>query len=130
MKFTRIATTQVNIRHLATEDNLARHLDLIDEAKERDVSLIAFPELSVTGHNGSPDVVREAEAADGRIFQTIAKRAAERSIFVSYGFAELYRGTHYNTQALVGPSGLIGLQRKVHASHDEFFLFRQAYDWN
>ena len=25
-----------------------------------------------------------------------------------------------------GPDGLIGLQRKVHASYDEFFRFRQA----
>ena len=30
----------------------------------------------------------------------------------------------------MGPSGLIGIQRKVHASHDEFFRFRQAYEWH
>jgi predicted amidohydrolase len=48
---------------------------------------------------------------------------------VSYGFCERFRGTHYNTSALVGPDGLIGLQRKVHASYDEFFRFRQAYEW-
>ena len=46
------------------------------------------------------------------------------------GLAELFRGTHYNTYVLVGPEGLIGLQRKVHASYDEFFRFRQAYEWN
>jgi predicted amidohydrolase len=130
MKQARIAATQLNSRHLATADNLARHLALIDEAKAGGAALIAFPELSVTGHNGSPDVVRDAEAADGAIFRTIARRAAERDIFVSYGFAELHRGTHYNTQALVGPAGLVGLQRKTHASHDEFFVFRQAYEWS
>ncbi|MBL8832820.1 MAG: carbon-nitrogen hydrolase family protein [Rhodospirillales bacterium] len=129
MKAAKVAAVQVNIRHLATRDNVARHLDLIDEAKARGASLVLFPELSATGHNGSPEVVRDAEPADGPIFATIARRAAEREMFVSYGFAELNRGTHYNTQALVGPDGLVGLQRKTHASYDEFFVFRQAYEW-
>jgi predicted amidohydrolase len=130
MKAARIAAVQVNIRHLATGENVARHLDLIDEAKARGADIVVFPELSATGHNGSPEVVRDAEAADGPIYATIAKRAAERGVFVSYGFAELHRGTHYNTQALVGPHGLVGLQRKTHASYDEFFVFRQAYEWS
>ncbi len=130
MKAARVAAVQVNIRHLATSDNVARHLDLIDEAKAKGATLVVFPELSTTGHNGSPDVVRDAEPADGRIYTTIARRAAERGLFVSYGFAELHRGTHYNTQALVGPAGFVGLQRKMHASYDEFFVFRQAYEWS
>ena len=75
MKAARIAAVQANIRHLATSDNVARHLDLIDEAKSRGASLVLFPELSTTGHNGSPDVVRDAEPADGRIYATIARRA-------------------------------------------------------
>ena len=70
-----------------------------------------------------------AEPHDGRIFGTIQAQAKTCGIVVSYGFCELYRGTHYNTCALVGPDGLIGLQRKVHASYDEFFRFRQAYEW-
>ena len=56
-------------------------------------------------------------------------RATERGIVVGYGFCELDRGTHYNSFALVGRGGLLGLQRKVHASDDEFFRFRQAYEW-
>ena len=74
-------------------------------------------------------MTRFAEPHDGRIFRTIQEQAKECGIVVSYGFCELYRGTHYNTSALVGPDGLIGLQRKVHASYDEFFRFRQAYEW-
>jgi predicted amidohydrolase len=83
----------------------------------------------VTGHNGSPEVTRDAEPADGRIFQVLSERAAARGIVVGYGFCELDRGTHYNSFALVGRGGLLGLQRKVHASDDEFFRFRQAYEW-
>ena len=89
-----------------------------------------LPELSVTGHNGGAEVTRGAERHDGRIDETISQQARASGIIVSYGFCELHRGTHYNTSALVGPDGLIGLQRKVHASLDEFLRFRQAYAWN
>ena len=84
----------------------------------------------MTGNNGSPEVTRFAEPHDGHIFRTIHEQARTCGIVVSYGFCERYRGTHYNTSALVGPDGLIGLQRKVHASYDEFFRFRQAYEWS
>jgi predicted amidohydrolase len=130
MERVRVAATQMLVRHRATRENLERHLALIDAAARQDVRLILFPELSLTGHNGSPEVVRDAMQADGPIVAAIADRARARGIHVSFGFAELFRGTHYNTQALVGPGGMIGLQRKVHASHDEFFLFRQAYDFD
>ena len=130
MERCRVAATQVDVRHEDVAHNLEAHAQLIAETAEEGCDLVVFPELSATGHNGSPEVTRAAEAYDGRIFRTIQRQAEEHRIVVSYGFCELYRGTHYNTSALVGPTGLIGLQRKVHASLDEFFRFRQAYDWS
>jgi predicted amidohydrolase len=130
MERCKVAATQVDVRHLDVERNLETHLRLIAETADAGCDLVVFPELSVTGHNGSPEVIRFAEPHDGRIFRTIQRQTRECGIVVSYGFCELFRGTHYNTYALVGPDGLIGLQRKVHASFDEFFRFRQAYEWN
>jgi predicted amidohydrolase len=123
-----VAATQVDVR-LDVEHNLETHLRLIAETAAAGCDLVVFPELSATGHNASEEVTRAAEPHDGRIFRTIHEAAKEHGIVVSYGFCELHRGTHYNTSALVGPDGLIGLQRKVHASYDEFFRFRQAYEW-
>jgi len=130
VKRCRVAATQVDVRHEDVEHNLATHLRLIAEAAAEGCDLVVFPELSVTGHNGSEAVTRGAERHDGSIFEAIHGQARACGIVVSYGFCELHRGTHYNTSALVGPGGLIGLQRKVHASLDEFFRFRQAYDWS
>lgn len=129
MERCRVAATQVDVRYTDVEHNLEAHLRLIAETAEAGCDLVVFPELGVTGLNGSPEVTRFAEPHDGRIFRTIQHQAKECGIVVSYGFCELFRGTHYNTSALVGPDGLIGLQRKVHASYDEFFRFRQAYEW-
>jgi predicted amidohydrolase len=125
-----VAATQVDVRHLDVEHNLETHLRLIAETAEARCDLVVFPEASMTGHNDSQEVIRSAEPHDGPIFQAVHRQARESGIVVSYGFCELHRGTHYNTSALVGPDGLIGLQRKVHASLDEFFRFRQAYEWS
>jgi predicted amidohydrolase len=109
--------------------NLDTHDQFIGQAADA-AYLVVFPELSVTGHNGTPEVTRAAEPFDGPIYRAIHDRARSRGIVVAYGFCELFRGAHYNAYTLVGPDGLIGIQRKVHASFDEFFRFRQAYEWN
>ncbi len=130
MRKCRVATTQVDVRAADVEHNLAAHLRLIEETAEAGCDLVVFPELGITGLNGSAEVTRVAEPGDGPVFQAVHRQARACGIVVSYGFCERYRGTHYNTSALVGPDGLIGLQRKVHASYDEFFRFRQAYEWS
>ena len=56
-----IAATQVDVRHLDVEHNLETHLRLIGETAEAGCDLVVFPEMSVTGHNGDPDVTRFAE---------------------------------------------------------------------
>ncbi len=124
-----VAATQVDVRHTDVDHNLEIHVQLIAETAAAGCDLVVFPETSATGCNGSEEVTRFAEPYDGRIYETIQAQAKKSGIVVSYGFCERFRGTHYNTSALVGPEGLIGLQRKVHASYDEFFRFRQAYEW-
>jgi predicted amidohydrolase len=130
MKPFKVAATQLAVRHRDTAGNLDLHARFMAEAAKVGCQLIVFPELSVTGHNGTPEVTRDAEPLDGRIFGAMHEAARRHSIVVGYGFCELFRGTHYNAYALAGPAGLIGVQRKVHASFDEFFRFRQAYEWN
>jgi predicted amidohydrolase len=125
----RVAATQVDVRQLDVEGNLETHRRVIAEAAENGCDLVVFPELSVTGHNGSAEITRRAEPLDGPILAAVAAQAAASRIVVSYGFCELERGTHFNTSVLVGPDGPIGVQRKVHASLDEFLRFRQAYEW-
>ena len=125
----RVGSTQLDVRLGDLEHNLEGHRRLTAEAAEAGCALVVFPELSATGHSGDPEVTRSAESHDGPVFHTIHALAREHGVVVGYGFCESFRGTHYNTYSLVGPDGLLGLQRKVHASYDEFFHFRQAYEW-
>lgn len=125
----RVGATQLDTRLGDVEHNLDGHRRLAAEAAAAGCALVVFPELSATGHSGDAEVTRSAEPHDGAVFDAIRALAREHGLVVGYGFCEAFRGTHYNTYSLVGPDGLLGLQRKVHASYDEFFHFRQAYEW-
>lgn len=127
MKPLRVASVQMNALKNDLDHNLDVHVKFIQKATRENCQLIMFPELSVTAHYGDEKVVQFAEEpGNGRAFETITAQARKHQILVSYGFCELAHGTHYNSQALVGPQGLIGIQRKVHASRDEYFSFRMG----
>jgi predicted amidohydrolase len=123
----RIALVQMNALKGDLEHNLEVHRRFIWEAAENGHRLIVFPELSVTAHYGDEKVLQFAErATDGVILQSMQEQAKVHNVIVAYGFCEVAHGTYFNSHALVGPDGLIGVQRKLHASKDEYFFFRMG----
>jgi len=123
----KIAAVQMN----ASIDDLAHNLSVHDrfarKAAKAGCRLVLFPELSATAHYGDAGATRFAERAEsGPVYKAISSLARELGIVISYGFCEKAAGTYYNAQAVVGPSGLIGVQRKVHASGDEYLYFRMG----
>lgn len=127
MEMFKMALAQMNALKDDLEHNLSVHRRFIEEAAAAGCRLIMFPELSASAHYGHEKVVQFAETApDGPIFQAIHEQAKEHGIVVAYGFCEIAHGTHYNSYAIVDPEGLIGVQRKVHASKDEYFFFRMG----
>ncbi len=127
MKKFNIATVQMNALKDDLQHNLDVHLKYIAEAAKADCALVVFPELSVTAHYGDPSVTKFAQAtADGPVRKLMAEQAKKHDIVIGYGFCESARGTFYNNHSLMGPKGLIGSQRKVHASLDEYLVFRMG----
>ena len=107
------------------QQNLAATEYWVRQAKRKGADLVVLPELSITGHGGHPAMIAEAERVpDGDAVNHITGLAAELGIYICAGIAESEAGAVYNTQFIVGPEGFIGKQRKVHLSHDEYFLFR------
>jgi predicted amidohydrolase len=104
---------EVNV-HTATE-----------RMREVPADLYVLPELFNTGYNfTTPDEIdRVAEKSDGATFRAMRGLAQRNSCYIAYGFAE--RADHiYNTAALVGPSGLLGIYRKVHLFDRENLFFK------
>ncbi|MFC1712306.1 carbon-nitrogen hydrolase family protein [Candidatus Poribacteria bacterium] len=122
----KIAAVQMNALKDDLDHNIETHIRFIEETAEAGCNLVMFPELSVTAHYGDEKVLQFAEAADGNIFHIMHEQAKKHNIIIAYGFCEIAHGTHYNSEALVGPEGLIGIQRKTHASKDEYFFFRMG----
>lgn len=109
------------------KENLKATIRWTRKAKEAGAQVVCFPELNITGHAGSPEMVREAEPVPGgEAVERLCTLAAELGVYISAGIAEDDRGIHYNTQFVVGPEGYLGKQRKTHLSADEYFYFRHG----
>ena len=117
----RIAVIQTNPVFGEASANVDAAVGLMEGIK---ADLYVLPELFNTGYNfvDSQEASRLAERIPGPTFHAVAHFASRKNSFVAYGFAEL--GEHvYNSSALVGPSGLVGLYRKVHLYNRETLLF-------
>ena len=106
-------------------ENLELTIDYAHRAKRKGAELVCFPELSISGHAGHPEMVIERETVpEGPSTQCLIDLARELDLYISAGIAEDEKGVPYNTQFVVGPEGFLGKQRKVHLSGDEYFQFR------
>ncbi len=131
MNRTKVAAVQMNALRDDLEGNLEIHAHFSREAAADDCDIVMFPELSVTAHFGHTDATKLSEPADrGRIHDTFLDLSKRLNIVICYGFCEEAHGTFYNSQALMSPKGLVGVQRKVHASNDEYFHFRMSRDFD
>lgn len=102
--------------------NLRAAAELIESAP---ADLYVLPELCTTGYNfaDAAEVNSLAETATGATFNRMADVAKRKSCYVVYGFAEKAESL-YNSAALVGPAGLVGVYRKVHLFDREQLFFK------
>lgn len=96
--------------------NLARCLELINIAAKEGARLVVFPEATLSGYifGNLEEALPVVETIPGPSTEIIRDYCRELNIHVIVGLLEEDRGRHYNTAALVGPSGLIGKYRKFH----------------
>ncbi|HTY39255.1 MAG TPA: nitrilase-related carbon-nitrogen hydrolase [Bacteroidota bacterium] len=120
----RLAIVQTRPEFGSTRANLQSAIELMESER---ADLYVLPELFNTGYNfiDTAEVESVAERTDGPTFQAIARFAKDRACYVAYGFAEKTNRL-FNSAALVGPDGLIGLYRKIHLFDRETLLFEQG----
>lgn len=103
------------------EKNLAR----IEKMCPIRADLVVLPELCTTGYQFRHvcELRSLAEPKNGPTVRFFARLARERDCAIVFGFAERDRGRIFNSAALVGPRGLVGIYRKVHLFDREKDLF-------
>ncbi|MAE59740.1 MAG: hypothetical protein CMJ49_00115 [Planctomycetaceae bacterium] len=121
------------VAHQSPLGKTADNLDAVEtwtrKAARRGAHLVALPELNITGHGGHVSMIEPAQTLpDGPACQRLIQLAAELNVYISAGIAERDHPHIYNTQFVVGPTGFLGKQRKIHLSRDEYFLFRHGTD--
>jgi len=117
----RIAIVQTNPVFGEMKSNVKDALTLMESVQ---ADLYVLPELFNTGYNfvDEDEVNQLAETASGFTFQTVSTVAKKKHCYITYGFAEK-SDRLYNSSALVGPQGLIGVYRKVHLYYRETLFF-------
>ncbi|MGH7697216.1 MAG: nitrilase-related carbon-nitrogen hydrolase, partial [Candidatus Dormibacteria bacterium] len=108
------------------EFNLAQGAAWITRAAEAGAQLVVLPELASSGYTFESEAEAERSAAGAAESETLARWAGlcrELGVFVAAGFAERGAQGRYNSAALLGPGGLIGVYRKAHLFFDEKTYF-------
>jgi predicted amidohydrolase len=116
-----IAVVQTNPIFGDIAGNIKKAISLMESRK---ADLYVLPELFNTGYNfiDKNELKSFSEPAQGNTFKSISEWALKNKCYVVYGFAEK-DDMHYNSSALIGPDGFIGLYRKTHLFFRENIFF-------
>jgi 5-aminopentanamidase len=114
---------QNNPRFGETEKNLEQAIIAMDSVK---ADLIVLPELFATGYQFTSiaelEILAE-EVPSGPTSDALISYARKNNLYMVFGIAERQKEKFYNSAALVGPNGLIGLYRKSHLFYEEKLFF-------
>jgi len=112
----KVAGVQMRPAILEKKQNLERSIEMIRDAVENDAGLIIFPECALTGYcyRSLEEAKMVAESVSGPSIQRVGELCRELDAYVIIGFLEIGERKIYNSQAFLGPEGLIGRYRKIH----------------
>ncbi|MBI5810246.1 MAG: acyltransferase [Deltaproteobacteria bacterium] len=108
------------------EENVGDAVKKIETAADEGAALVVLPELFSTGYHfrSREEALKLAEdARGGYAVGKLAGAAKKRGLHIVAGFDEREGNKVYNSAALVGPRGVIGVYRKAHLfwSEKKFF---------
>ncbi|HKT74828.1 MAG TPA: nitrilase-related carbon-nitrogen hydrolase [Steroidobacteraceae bacterium] len=104
--------------------NRAATLVRCEEAARAGAKLIVLPELIVSGYCLDADLLRSAaEPRGGATLEHWSAVARRHQVFIIGGFCERDGEFLFNSAMLVGPSGLLGVYRKLHLFAEEKNIF-------
>ncbi|MFC1902431.1 carbon-nitrogen hydrolase family protein [Chloroflexota bacterium] len=90
--------------------------DFTAKAANQGANIILFPETALTSFSGFPpeEASVVAETVPGPATAEIWKVAAQHNVYVCFGLVERVDEKFYNSAPVVGPTGVLGVYRKVH----------------
>jgi len=124
----RIGLAQMNPVLGEVQHNLQLHLDLINRARDQDVQLLCFPELSLTGYTLRdlvPDVAITAHESDPAMDELLA---ASQDMDLLFGFVEQdHRYRYFISAAYLSKGQIVHVHRKVYLP--TYGMFEEGRYW-
>src|SRR5437868_4717754 len=115
----RVAAIQYEPTLGEKEKNITDLLRLTEEAASHGARLIVHPEMATTGYCwvSREEISPFVEPIPGPSTERFLELAARHDCYIATSLPEVDPTTnvYYNSMALLGPSGLIGVYRKVHS---------------
>ncbi len=115
----RVAAIQFEPLLGAKAENIARLLEMVETAAQSGARLIVLPEMATTGccwHNRD-EIRPHVEPIPGPTTEAFGELARRYNCYIVIGMPEVALGTgfFYNSAALIGPTGVVGVYRKTHS---------------
>lgn len=132
-----VASVQMAPERMCKHNNIEKMKKLVHETMKTEPStkLIVFPELAISGCEGSKlefDQLSEI-SGDGESFRAICEIAKAYSVHIVYGYPErdrLLEGVLYNSLSLIDDEGIvIGNYRKVHPFGNEILWMKPGFEF-
>ena len=122
----RVACIQFEPKIGEKQRNVERSLELIAAAASRGTQLVVLPELCNTGYvfESRREAFGMAETIpDGSTVRAWAESARSHGLYIVAGITELADQALFNSAAVVGPEGFVGVYRKNHLWGEENLFF-------
>ncbi|WP_061020879.1 nitrilase-related carbon-nitrogen hydrolase [Bradyrhizobium sp. CCH5-F6] len=113
----KVATVQFEPVMFEKERNIARLLELCEQAAAAGAKLIVTPEMGTTGYCwfDRAEVRPYVERIPGPTTDRFAALARKHDCYIVVGMPEVDEdGIYFNSAVLVGPDGIVGRHRKTH----------------
>lgn len=115
----RVAAIQFEPALGEKEKNTGALLGLIEEAASHDARLIVLPEMATTGYCwlSRKEITPHVEPIPGPTTSRFQELATRYGCYITVTLPEVDPATqiYYNSVALLGPEGLVGVYRKTHS---------------
>lgn len=124
-----LAAAQTNPKDGDVEQNLMDHYDLIIEASDRNVDLIVFPEMSLTGYVREEAQELAFTLADTRL-KELRQLSVERNVILIVGAPVFIDYRLFIGSFIIKPDHTISVYTKQYLHEGEGEFFESSYEYN
>ncbi len=105
-------------------NNLANMAKWIEAAQKKDVSIICFPEMNITGYTNHKQILHAAETVPGPVTDELCSMANRMDMMILAGIAEKNSNENlFASHLVIKPGSSIDVYRKVHIPPPERTIF-------